>query len=54
MNNYKEAVKDHCHFTGKHRGMTQCLPLNPKIALILVVFHNLQGYDGHPLMQAMA
>jgi len=57
-NNYKDSVKDHCHITGKYWGAVRnaCnlkLHLNPKTP-IPVVFHNLQGYDGHLLMQAMA
>ena len=45
--------------TGKYRGAThnECnfkLKLNPKTTPIPVIFHNLKGYDGHLLMQAMA
>ena len=45
--------------TGKYRGAAhnECnfkLKLNPKTAPIPVFFHNLKGYDGHLLMQAMA
>ena len=57
--NYRDAVKDHCHMTGKYRGAAhnQCnlkLRINPKTDQIPVVFHNLRGYDAHHLMQAMA
>ena len=57
--NYRDAVKDHCHLTGKYRGAAhnQCnlkLRINPKTDQIPVVFHNLRGYDSHHLMQAMA
>ena len=56
--NFKDSVRDHDHMTGKYRGAThnQCnfkLKLNPKATPIPVVFHNLKGYDGHLLMQAM-
>ena len=40
-------VRDHCHFTGKYRGAAhnssnlQCR----KSLILLVIFHNLQGYD---------
>ena len=58
MNNYKDSMKDHCHVTGKYRGAAHnaCnlkLRLDPKTP-IPVVFHNLQRYDGHLLMQGMA
>ena len=47
------------HMTGKYRGAAhnECnfkLKLNPKTTPIPVIFHNLKGYDGHLLMQAMA
>ena len=56
---YIDAVKDHCHLTGKYRGAAHhnCnlkLRINPKTDQIPVVFHNLRGYDAHHLMQAMA
>ena len=56
---FKESVKDHDHMTGKYRGAAhnECnlkLKLNPKTMPIPVIFHNLKGYDGHLLMQAMA
>ena len=45
--------------TGKYRGAArnECnfkLKLNPKTAPIPIFFHNLTGYNGHLLMQAMA
>ena len=57
--NYRDAVKDHCHLTGKYRGAahSECnlkLKINPKTHQVPVVFHNLRGYDAHHLMQAMA
>ena len=57
--NFKDSVRDHDHMTGKYRGAAhnECnfkLKLNPKTMPIPVFFHNLKGYDGHLLMQAMA
>ena len=57
--NFKDSVRDHDHMTGKYRGAAhnECnlkLKLNPKTMPISVIFHNLKGYDGHLLMQAMA
>ena len=57
--NFKDSVRDHDHMTGKYRGAghNECnfkLKLNPKTMLIPVIFHNLKGYDGHLLVQAMA
>lgn len=51
-------MKDHCHITGEFRGAahSSCnkkLRLNVKTFAIPVVFHNLQGYDAHLLMQEM-
>ena len=56
---YRDAVKDHCHLTGKYRGAahSECnlkLKINPNTHQVPVVFHNLRGYDAHHLMQAMA
>ena len=44
-----DKVRDHCHFTGKYRGAAHNLcNLRCKKPLVLpVIFHNLQGYDGH-------
>jgi len=57
--NFRDAVKDHCHITGRYRGAahSECnkkLRINPKTDKIPVVFHNLRGYDAHHLMQAMS
>ena len=57
--NYRDAVKDHCHITGRYRGVahSECnkkLRINHKTDQIPVVFHNLRGYDAHHLMQAMS
>ena len=57
--NFKDSVRDHDHMTGKYRGAAhnECnfkLKLNPKTMPIPVIFHNLKGYDGHLLMQAIA
>ena len=57
--NLRDAVKDHCHITGKYRGAAHnsCnlkLRINPMTDQIPVVFHNLRGYDAHHLMQAMS
>ena len=44
-----KKVRDHCHYTGLYRGATHnnC---NLKYGVpdhILIVFHNLSGYDAH-------
>ena len=54
-----DAVRDHCHITGKYRGAahTACnlkLRLNPLTTTIPVAFHKLLGYDSHLLMQAIS
>ena len=59
VSNFKDSVRDHDHMTGKYRGAAhkECnfkLKLNPKTMPIPVIFHNLKGYDGHLLMQAIA
>ena len=51
--------RDHCHITGKYRGASHnpCnmkLQLSPKTTTTPVVFHNLQGYDSHLIMQAIS
>ena len=57
---FRDAVIDHCHITGKFRGAAHNVcnrsyfRINPKKAIIPVVFHNLRGYDSHHLMQEIA
>ena len=49
INKDKDKVRDHCHITGKYRGAahSQC-NLKLKIPKKLpIIFHNLEGYDGH-------
>ena len=57
--NFRDAVKDHCHITGRYRGAAHrycnnLLRIYPKTEDIAVVFHNLKGYDAHHLMQAVS
>ena len=47
--NNKDKVRDHCHITGKFRGIAhrEC---NSKLRIprkIPIIFHNLEGYDEH-------
>ena len=49
-------VRGHCHVTGKFRGSAhqECnlkLRIKPEDIKILVIFHNLRGYDSHFIMQ---
>ena len=49
-------VWDQCHITGQYRGSAHQdrnlkLRINPKQFKIPVIFHNLQGYDSHFIMQ---
>ena len=50
-----DKVRDHCHVTGKFRGVShrKCninLRLPKKLPII---FHNLQGYDGHIIFKEL-
>ena len=56
VNKKRDAVRDHCHITGKFRGAVhnECdlkLKAPPYITQIPVVCHNLKGYDSHLIMQ---
>ena len=51
----KDKVRDHCHITGKYRGAahSQC---NLKLKIprkIPIIFHNLEGYDGHLIFRKL-
>ena len=59
VTNFRDAVKDHDHMTGKYRGAAhnECnfkLRLDAKRVQIPIVLHNMKNYDSHLLMQAMA
>ena len=49
INNDEEKVRDHCHVTGKFRGVAyKSCNLNLKLTKKApVIFHNLRGYDSH-------
>ena len=49
-------VRDHCHYSGIYRGAAHLLcNLQYKIpSYILVVFHNLAGYNAHMFMKELA
>ena len=49
-------VRDHCHISGKYRGAAHSvcnfkLQLQAGKTCIPVIFHNLQGYDSHFIIQ---
>ena len=51
----KDKVRDHCHITGKYRGVAhnKC-NLKLKIPKKLpIIFHNLEGYDGHIIFKEL-
>ena len=47
--NNKDKVRYHCHITGKYRGADhkKCNPELRTPRELPVIFHNLEGYDGH-------
>ena len=49
-------VKDHCHYTGKYRGVTQniCNLKYRTLKQIPVVFHNGSKYDYHFIIRELA
>ena len=51
-----QKVRDHCHYSGVYRGAAHSLcNLQYKIpSYILVVFHNLAGYDTHMFIKELA
>lgn len=47
-----KRVRDHCHITGKykwaaHNKCSLSLRIEPNNFKILVIFHNLKGYESH-------
>ena len=51
----KDKVRDHCHITGKFRGSAhkEC---NSKLRIprkLPIIFHNLEGYDGHIIFKEL-
>ena len=53
--NNKDKVRDHCHITGKFRGAAhkEC---NSKLRIrrkTPIIFHNLEGYDGHLIFREL-
>ena len=51
----KDKVRDHCHITGKFRGSAhkEC---NSKLRIPIklpIIFHNLEGYDGHIIFKEL-
>ena len=50
-----DKVRDHCHVTGKFRGAAhnKC-NINLRLPRKLpIIFHNLQGYDGHLIFKGL-
>ena len=52
----KDKVRDHCHITDKFRGAAhnQC---NLKLRIpkkLHIIFHNLEGYDGHIIFKELS
>ena len=51
-----QKVRDHCHYTGKYRGVTHSI-CNLKFNLpnkIIVVFHNSSNFDYHFIIKKLA
>ena len=46
-----DKVKDHCHVTGKFRGAGHLKLRIPR--KLPIIFHNLQGYDGHIIFKEL-
>ena len=53
---YDHKVRDHCHLTGKYRGAAHwSCNINLKISKkLVVIFHNLKGYDSHLIFKELS
>ena len=51
----EDKVRDHCHITGKYRGAAHrnCKPKLKTPKKLPIIFHNLEGYDGHFIIKAL-
>lgn len=57
--NVKDAVRGHCHMSGKYRGTAHSacnlkVRIRPEQDPIPLVVHNLKGYDAHLLFQEIS
>ena len=55
INKDKDKEKDHCHIAGKFRGAAH-KKCNLKLRIprkLPIIFHNLQGYDGHIIFKEL-
>ena len=46
-------MKDHCHVTGKFRGAAHNNLKIRRPRKLPIIFHNLQGYDGHKIFKEL-
>ena len=56
IENTDNKVRDHCHITGKYRGVAHYgCNTNLKITKkVPVIFHNLKGYDSHLIFKELS
>ena len=56
IDNRDNKVRDHCHITGKYRGVAHySCNINLKIRKkVPVIFHNLKGYDSHLIFKELS
>ena len=56
IENSDNKVRDHCHISGKYRGAAQwSCNINLKVTKkVLVIFHNLKGYDSHLIFRELS
>ena len=55
INKDKDKVRDHCHITGKYRGDAhkKCNSELRTPRKLPIIFHNLEGYDGHLIFREL-